>query len=69
MVRETLLRVFMSDEKDDLLFLILLILVTVVSWCAYHEGKESMVNELCNIKVYDFCQQADTTYKLKEFKE
>jgi hypothetical protein len=58
----------MSDN-GDLLFLILFILVNIVGWCAYHEGKESMVNELCNIKVYDFCQQADTTYKLKEFKE
>lgn len=57
----------MSDE--DVLFLLSLILASVVGWCSYHEGKESMVNELCNIKVYDFCQQVSQRYELKEFKE
>ena len=57
----------MNDE--DVLFLLSLILVFVVGWCSYHEGKDSMVNELCNMKVYDFCQPSGTNYKLKEFKE
>lgn len=56
----------MSDE--DVLFLLSLILASVVGWCSYHEGKDSMVNELCNIKVYDFCQQVSQRYELNEFK-
>lgn len=46
-----------------------LLAVSIFSYIAYDSGKKDMVNELCNIKVYDFCQQANTTYKLKEFKE
>lgn len=57
----------MNDE--DVLFLLSLILASVVGCCSYHERKDSMVNELCNTKVYDFCQPSGTTYKLKEFKE
>lgn len=57
----------MSDE--DVLFLLSLILATVVGWASYHEGKKEMINELCDMKVYDFCQPSGTTYKLKEFKE
>lgn len=57
----------MNDE--DVLFLLSLILAAVVGWSYYQEGKDSMVNELCNTKVYDFCQPSGTTYKLKEFKE
>ena len=57
----------MNDE--DVLFLLSLILACVVGWRYYHEGKDSMVNELCNTKVYDFCQQVSQRYELKEFKE
>lgn len=58
----------MMDDVD-VSFLLSLALAAVVGWSSYQEGKESMVNELCNMKVYDFCQPSGTTYKLKEYKE
>ena len=56
-------------DDVDVLFFLSLVLAAVVGWRSYQDGKESMVNELCNIKVYDFCQQVSQRYELKEFKE
>lgn len=54
---------------DDWVITLWLFCLCVFSYIAYDDGRKTMVNELCNIKVYDFCQQVSQRYELKEFKE
>lgn len=55
--------------NDEWAIIFWLFCVCVFSFIAYSDGRKTMVNELCNIKVYDFCQQVSQRYELKEFKE
>ena len=54
---------------DEWSIIFWLLAVCIFSYIGYDDGKKTIVNELCNIKVYDFCQQVSQTYELKEFKE
>lgn len=56
----------MSNSYTDWFILLWLIILSVCSYIAHKEGREDMVNELCNIKVYEFCQQENVKFIYKE---
>ena len=57
----------MKDSYTDWFILLWLIILSVCSYLAHKEGRQDMLNELCNIKVYEFCQQESAKFIYKEF--
>lgn len=57
----------MEDSYTDWFILLWLIILSVCSFLAHKEGRQDMLNELCNIKVYEFCQQESAKFIYKGF--
>ena len=59
----------MKDSYTDWFILLWLVTLSVCSYLAHKEGRQDMLNELCNIKAYEFCQQESAKFIYKELND